>query len=134
MLIQRTKKLTRKEAYKLGEKSIHFLNLLNLYGLYEWFRSCFKNETDQYRAYGDFVIKQLSKPLIHMPDYESNPGLWVYEDTDTGTTWMIYSDCHKKNAYMGTSFELIFPENITVSDIKKTIANFFTHFNTGFKE
>jgi len=135
MLVQRTKKLTRKEALQMADKAAHLLNVLMGYELTKWFDGCFKKDMDKYWIFGDVLVKQIpTKPLVHMPDFESNPGVWVYEDTETKVVWMIYSDCHKKNAYKGTSFEPILPPYISTEDVKKSISTFFSNFNVGFKE
>lgn len=52
------------------------------------------------------------KPLVHMKDYESNPGVWVFKDR-SGITFIVYSDEHRKNAYKGTSIEVQRPEHLT---------------------
>ncbi len=52
------------------------------------------------------TIPHMGKPNVNIYDFESN-GVWLWEDTDNGNIVLMYSDSHQKNAYRGTSFEIV---------------------------
>lgn len=118
-LIQVTTKLTRKEAHSMAEYSDSLQNI-------------FPDETynDIFYPYNDITLYaklrnalrlgKYGKPLLTMPDWESNPGLWLFKNPANDDTIMIWSDTHRKNAYKGTSFEVVLP----VKDINALYSKF----------
>lgn len=53
------------------------------------------------------------KPNVHMRGYESYPGVWIFESDTFQVKWVIFSDCHRKHSWKGTSFEIACDKNIT---------------------
>lgn len=50
----------------------------------------------------------MGKPVVHMKEYESNPGVWILKDSENPDFMIIiYTDVHRKNAFKGTSIEVI---------------------------
>jgi hypothetical protein len=105
---QRFNKITRNECLILANKAKRVDALL------------YENKNLK-KIWGDFidtelfwnfssVISKLGSPLVTMPDYESNPGIWIFDDEPTGITFLIWSDCHRANSYKGTSYECITSE------------------------
>lgn len=62
------------------------------------------------------VLKSWGKPNVTFTDYESAPGVWILDDMKSGITWHIWSDEHHKNPWKGTSYEIIFPSLLPMSD------------------
>ena len=56
--------------------------------------------------FGTEVVKNLGRPKVTMPQYESSPGLWQFDDS-TGIKFLLWSDGHRKHSYKGSSFEVI---------------------------
>jgi hypothetical protein len=57
------------------------------------------------------MIKNLGAPLVRVREYESSPGLWVLDDTESGITFLIWSDGYKKNPWKGTTVEVLVTRN-----------------------
>lgn len=77
-------------------------------------------------------IPGLGKPNLTVREWESNPGVWVYYDTQSTFIWMVISDGWKKKSYKGTNYEVIVPEGFLDENVfVKSVKDFF-HF-LGFK-
>lgn len=59
-------------------------------------------------------FKKLPKPNGRTT-YESNPGIWVFNDS-TGITFFVFSDAHRKNAFKGTSIEMALPQHLWMAE------------------
>lgn len=46
-------------------------------------------------------LRALGKPLGIAKDLESEPGVWMLSTADDRHQWVIFSDCHRKNAWKG---------------------------------
>lgn len=57
-------------------------------------------------------LVKFGKPNIEFRNYESSPGVWIFDDTKTGIIWVIWTDLHHKHPWKGTSYEAIVPEYI----------------------
>ena len=56
----------------------------------------------------DNALVKFPKPNCrYMTEYESNPSVWVIEDSEFNIQWVIYSDILRKSAFKGTSVEII---------------------------
>jgi len=71
----------------------------------------------------------LGKPHNNIPDFESNPHVWLYESENI--ILFVYSDCLKKNAFKGTGAEIILKNSISEEDALK---EFEEWSNKVFKE
>lgn len=117
MLQLREGKMSRKQIYKLAEDN---------YKVTSEVAQC---AVDRMAAL-DFLIglsdiirnDGLGQPLNTMPEFESNPGVWILDDTETGEFIMVFSDSYRKNAFKGTSIETPTPN---AALFKKT----YDHFN-----
>jgi len=112
-IIKHSEKIKRKEAYQLAENAIRLDSLLMNHKIWRNFI-----DSELFWSSDDF-IKKLGKPLATLPDFESNPGIWVFTDSLTSFTFLIYSDCYKKNYYKGTSYEFVrtSPELFNVKEL-----------------
>lgn len=98
----RTRKVTRKLVEELAGKTYALNN--HIYRHYEKIsRTAPLDNMFHVRS----LIKSgaLGKPLVHMAEYESNPGVWILEDTDSDDYVILFSDVHRTNAFKGTSIE-----------------------------
>lgn len=79
-------------------------------------------------TYWDEVVHDLGKPNVHLPELESNPGVWLFSDTDRNIIWIIFSDCHRKNKFKGTSLEYVSSnERNTEADIAASYRDLLRH-------
>lgn len=130
MIVQRPYKMRIKEVEELSQTSQSFRNLAfdKRFPSIDKMIDSMYDDTDYeiiHTLYGSGSVRNFNKPNVTMRGYESNPGAWVFDDTDTGITWIIFSDCHKKYHFKGTSYELILPPGITNEQLlNSTIAMF----------
>lgn len=106
-IILRKGKISEQEAYELAGKSDRVENFNNKS------RSVYKSLVHDWDLYAEFkkdMLKALGAPMVICRDFESEPGLWLADDEETGVTFMIFSDEHRKKAWKGTSFEAIAPD------------------------
>lgn len=105
MLVLRQGKMPRKELYKMAEE--HTRIDMEIYRRINSHRDAMPSSGLRFITAVNECIRTglLGKPLNHMKDYESNPGVWILDDTETGNYVMLYSDCHRKNAFKGTAVE-----------------------------
>ena len=115
---QRTGKITRKDAIELGKKSDTLINFCrNNNKLQKIMSSTFEDPKLVHLFHSSNIIKNLGQPLVTMPQYESSPGLWVFDDEPTGIVFLIWSDGHHKNPWKGTKYEAIVnPSQVKVLD------------------
>ena len=116
-IVQVTKKLKLKEAEALGDKTEVVSNLKSMKA--DWHQFLFDDK--KYTLFND-NIKKLGKPNCTMRGYDSVPGMWLFDDTLSGARFVLYSDCHRKNAFKGTSFEVI------ATDANENISTAFSRF------
>lgn len=109
-ILQRKTKITRADALELAENSVRVDSFQNAAMRQVWKRYI---DSDLFLDNAK-LIKKLGEPLVTMPDFESNPGLWMFSDIQSGITFMVWSDCHRKNAFKGTSFEVLKTSDDTV--------------------
>ncbi len=82
-----------------------------------------------YNLHGDTVIKSFGvRPSCVIHDYDSSPGVWVVDDTETGIVWYVYSDLYRKKHFKGTSYELQIPDNVTEDQLILAISKFFKQY------
>lgn len=132
MIVQREGKVTGKYIETLSSAANAEV-LSNLFydsrfpSLTRLYTNMYKNPTIGLSSliYGEGSVANFGKPNVRLIGYESTPGVWVFDDTETGITWMIYSDCHKKNCYKGTSYEVILPAMTTDEDLMLSLTKLF---------
>ena len=122
-----TGKMTRAQALELGGNASNVFSMQREQKELQSTISKFM-ETDLFWK-SDVWIKKLGKPSTSIPEFESNPGIWVFLDNETGIKFLIWSDCHRKNAYKGTSYESIIPENKTI-DLNKSFSRLLEYLNS----
>jgi len=131
MITRRPGKLTIKEIETL---SLSATNLQNLA-----YSFVFRDTADLMKSYiisspsiyGAEPIKRLPRPNVTMKGYESSPGCWVFDDTESKITWIMFSDCYRKSHFKGTSYELILPEDIIDEQLKVAIQKFLKYLGVG---
>lgn len=105
-IIRRHDKITQKEAEALGSEATSIVNLLRhdkkLADVYQHILDDYES-----RWFSSKVVIDLGEPLVKMRKYESSPGLWIFDDTETNITFLIWSDGYKKKPWKGTSYEVI---------------------------
>ncbi len=128
MMVQREGKIRIRDIESLNTEPLH-----NLF-YDERFPSLNKIYANMHRnpvrglssvMYGGNSVAKLGKPNVRMVGYESTPGAWVFDDTETGIIWVIFSDCYKKNHYKGTSHEVILPPRVTDADVLLSVTKLF---------
>lgn len=102
---QRTGTWTAKQAVEFSKQSDSLINLCDsseklMALLYPFSPRILKLHTWD-------GLKGLGAPLAKVPEFESNPGLWVLDDAPSGIVFMIWSDVFKKNAWKGTAIEVV---------------------------
>lgn len=101
MILQRSK-ISNQEAYKFTE------NILTD-RVENW------KSIDGQRKLNDLILKHSLTGLVlksepnafQLKRYESSPSMWLFDDTETEHTFIVYSDCLNKNFWKGTSFEYV---------------------------
>jgi len=124
MISLNPKKFTIKEVEELSGNADTLNNLCYSKSLMKIYDSCVASRPS---IFGKSHIKALGKPNVTMRGYESNPGAWIFNDTDSQITWIMFSDGHKKNSFKGASYELILPKNISSNELGNAIRNFFNY-------
>ena len=136
MLKKIEKKLTRKNILELLENN-ETLNVNNL----NFFQ---RKDLDLFspKSFFDFNktipstwseehLLKLGKPHNNIPDFESNPHVWLYESENI--ILIIYSDCLKKNAFKGTSAEIILKNSISEEETLKEFEKWSDEIFKDFK-
>lgn len=132
MIVQREGKVTMKYIEQLSSaRNSHVLS--NLFydkrfpSLTRLYTNMYNNPTVGLSSilYGEGSVANFGKPNARMIGYESTPGVWVFDDTNTGIIWVIYSDCHKKNHYKGTTHEVVLPAGVTDIDLMLSLTELF---------
>lgn len=83
------------------------------------------------------IIAGEGKPNVIVRDYESSPGAWIFDDTDTGIAFVVWSDGWKKHPWKGSSIEYVLGDAAEESlpeafgRLVKRLARSSNHF--GFK-
>lgn len=122
MLKKIEKKLTRKYILELLENnevsSINVLNFFKKVTLKNLFSSSIFDFNPLIPATWskDHLLK-LGKHNNSIPEFESNPQVWLYESDNMYL--IIYSDCLRKNAFKGTSAEIILKNSISEEEALK---------------
>ncbi len=135
MLKKIEKKLTRKYILELLENNETLnVNNLNFFKkstieivLLSFSKSYFKKKIPA--TWNKEHLLKLGKPNNNIPDFESNPHVWLYESENI--ILIIYSDCLKKNAFKGTSAEIILKNSISE---KEALKEFERWSNEVFKD
>lgn len=70
------------------------------------------------------ILLTWGKSNIEMRRYESAPGVWIFNDHQTGIVWFVWTDLHHKNAWKGTSFEVKVPEEVTDLEMVDALRRF----------
>lgn len=78
-----------------------------------------------YDMYEGFVRRTVVKPLFSIPDYESNPQVWLVLTDMDGVWFTIYSDAKRKNCYKGTSVEIGGIMGMTDDEIRGYVIEFY---------
>jgi hypothetical protein len=101
--VRRSSKLTQKQAMDLARDTQTFGNFLRLAGQFKRYMEVVHYRTiDQQRE----RFLRLGKPNATLPELESNPGVWIFDDTQSPAVILVFSDCHRKNAFKGTAVEV----------------------------
>jgi hypothetical protein len=109
---QCTKKIPSKRAVDMISDNIHIpLNMLHID-----LAGKFKN------------FDKMGKPNATLREFESNPGLWIFFDVESNITFYVISDCHRKNAYKGTSWEV--PSNTPLSKLPAALARVLAYIDS----
>jgi hypothetical protein len=67
------------------------------------------------------VVAKWGKPNAQMNSYESAPGVWILDDSQAHITWYIWTDLHHKNAWKGTSYELVISAKLTDKEMTEAL-------------
>jgi hypothetical protein len=112
----RTGKLTGKEALKLGTGAVRLDGLPETRELFDDLMSILFDdlkiaspEMQTLDLLGDSqkLVRGLPPPLIRLREFESTPGLWVFDDAISGITFLMWSDGWKVHPWKGTSYEVV---------------------------
>ena len=107
-IVKMNNKLTKKKAIRLGESSESLINCGNFNSrIHDVLGESYKNMMD-FSIHGADAIKNIGKPITTFRSFESTPGLWILDDTDTKIGFLIWSDGYKKKWWKGTSYEVVF--------------------------
>lgn len=135
MLKKIEKKLTRKYILDLLENNeVSSINVLNFFKKVTLKNFLFSSSIFDFNPLipatwsKDHLLK-LGKHNNSIPEFESNPQVWLYESENMYL--IIYSDILRKNAYKGTSAEIIFKTNISE---KEALKEFKEWSNEVFKD
>lgn len=98
MIIQHPGRMTNKAAYQFLQ-AIPTTRIENV--------SCLRYQ-DGVNGIPGLKIREIpnAKRLVK---YECAPSLWIYLDTETGSTFHVFSDCQNKEFRRGTSIEYVMP-------------------------
>lgn len=135
MLKKIEKKLTRKYILELLENNetlnVNNLNFFERSDLENFLlsNSIYKFNKQITATWNKEHLLKLGKPHNNIPDFESNPHVWLYESENMYL--IIYSDCLRKNAFKGTGAEIILKNSISEEDALK---EFEEWSNEVFKE
>lgn len=112
-IVYRNNKITVKDAQRIASKADSLINLYNFSSTLGIVYGKLLNDLMDYEIFNGKAIKALGKPAAIIRAYESSPGLWLFDDTDTNITFLVWSDEYKKNPWKGTCYEAITtPENV----------------------
>lgn len=125
MIVQRTGKLTVAQAKGLGERASTIINFVyrleklegpgssavaqghpSTNGLYAVLQGQ-PGDIHPFWLSSSQTVKGLGEPLVRVREFESSPGLWVFDDAQSKITFLIWSDGHKAKPWRGTSIEAI---------------------------
>lgn len=135
MLKKIEKKLTRKYILELLENNETLnVNNLNFFERSDLEKFLLSNSIYEFNkqitaTWNKEHLLILGKPNNNIPDFESNPHVWLYESENMYL--IIYSDCLRKNAFKGTGAEIILKNSISEEDALK---EFEEWSNEVFKE
>lgn len=107
-IVQRQGKITAEEADVIAGKADRIENFRQHDPRLREVLSGKRQEWPYRDIHSTMIAKVLGKPMLIMREYESSPGLWLLDDTDTGITFLVWSDGYKKNPWKGTSYEAVF--------------------------
>lgn len=127
MITQRPGKMKMKEIEDFQDSRIHevLVNLAYTTQFPNLHKIIFKRVIRPFHYCSAYAVKTLGKPNVTMRGYESNPGVWVLDDSKSGITWHIWSDGHKKNCFKGTSYEVFYPVDITDKEMCDAVTRLF---------
>lgn len=114
MITQRTGKVTIKYIESLGGSTLLGLSFRTPC-LQPLLQNAITAELGGRKWSSSDAIKRLGPPNVTMRGYESSPGCWLFDHT-SGITFLIFSDCHRKHPWRGTSYEVDFPEDTPLTD------------------
>ena len=108
-------KVTRKSIEDSDSTSI--MNVMFRPGFEKTYQQWHQDAADNmYSFLAQGVLASWGKPNVTFTDLESAPGVWILDDMKSGITWYIWSDEHHKHPWKGTSYEVILPSLLPVSD------------------
>lgn len=67
-----------------------------------------------------------------LKEFESSPGVWVF-DFSNSVTLLMFSDGFRKNNYKGTSYEIVLTDNPNRENIIQALEVFYKDFQIKFK-
>ncbi len=100
-IVQKTEKSTRREMMTALHKTQVIFNCLGMDSMRQVIDKIHLMPRDEHKN----MFAVLGKPAVTMPTFEENPGIWVFDDEETGIRLYLISDSHRKNAFKGTAFE-----------------------------
>ncbi len=137
MLKKIEKKLTRKYILELLENNkVLSINVLNFFKKNPFekfllsFSICDFNPSLPATWNKEHLLK-LGKHNNSIPEFVSNPQVWLYESENMYL--IIYSDIFRKNAYKGTSAEIILKRNISEKEALKEFKEWSNDIFKDFK-
>ena len=102
------------------------INVLNLNAEYEDARKFWTDYIQQnfWKIIDKDTVARWGSPNINMMDFESAPGVWIFDDVESDIIWYIWSDLHRKNAWKGTSFEVFVPKTVSGAEMTESLKRF----------
>lgn len=107
-IVQRTGRMTVKAAIELGGDADRVINhCISSPGLQETYDTALVGRIAEFSFNGSAAVRGLGEPLVRVREFESSPGLWVFDDASSGVVFLIWSDGYKTKPWKGTSYEVV---------------------------
>ena len=126
-IVQHTKKLTCKQADVFSDNSLSVLNIGD-----EAARDAYFEFVQIFLKSNPPIVEKFDKPLIIVREYESSPGLWMFEDTDTKVIFLLWSDSWKKHPWKGTRYDVIV-DHSNINLLENSCDRFVKYFKEKLK-
>jgi hypothetical protein len=124
MIVRRSGKVTKKFIESVDSEPL--TNVLNWNHEYEDARKFWTDHMQRnfWKIIEEETIEKWGKPNVNVMSYESAPGVWIFDDTELGIIWYIWTDLHHKNPWKGTAFEIFVPEKVTGPEMLNALKRF----------